>query len=440
MFNKKGIVLAAGALVALGTLAACNNGSSATDITVWCSTADQTVVQGLIDGFLAAHPDYVEQGYTIRISGNVSEAEAATNLNKDKANAADLMFAADDNIRMAVDGEAVLELSDDEIGVIEANDGTDAVEAVTVDGAVYGYPYRDDNTYMLFYDTRYVSDEQAKTVEGIFEACKASNVAFMWDLDSGWYSVSAPTAFLKGIWVDAETGYIDSDLYSTKGVQLYEYIMQLRKDYGTYWSFDSGNEVVQRGFGADVEVNTSAETAGSTLTTFGAALWWNDPLVLANEHVKVTKLPTININGQAGQMKPFKGFKAVILNSILSQTPEKEAVARELAAYMTNEDSQRTFMTEKGYGVSNDKVAAEIEGNPFLEAVALQGDATLPQGANVTNDFWTPIETWGKYISTGSWGDATDAEGALDALVNENTGWVKHADIIQNGTIGTAAE
>lgn len=438
MFNKKGLVLLAGGVLTLGTLAACG-GTSNTDsskLTIWCPTSDSEVVNTIISRFKESHPEYSE--WAIEISGNVSEAEVATNLNKDKANAADIMFAADDNIRMGVDGEGLLELTQEEVDTIEENDGADAVNAVTVDGKVYGFPYRDDNTYMLFYDDRYITAEQAKSVEDIFAACLANNVSFMWDLDSGWYSVSAPTAYLDGIWV-SESGEIDSDLYSTKGIQLYEYIMQLRTQYGTAWSFDSTNGVVENGFGADVDIEAGEDGTTPTVPQLGAALWWNDPLLLANEHVHVTELPSLHVNGVEGQLKPFKGFKAVVINILVSEIPEKEQLARDFAAYCASKESQELFYSQLGYGGCNDEVAAEITDSPFLAAVALQGDATLPQGANVTNDYWTPMETWGKYISTGSWGNAGDAETALDMLVNDNDGWVHYNDVIQNGTIGDLA-
>ena len=50
------------------------------------------------------------------------------------------------------------------------------------------YPETGDNSYILVYDKTVVSAEQAKTLEGTLEACKAANKKFIMDAGNGYYS------------------------------------------------------------------------------------------------------------------------------------------------------------------------------------------------------------------------------------------------------------
>ena len=54
------------------------------------------------------------------------------------------------------------------------------------------YPETGDNGYYLVYDKSLVSDEDAKTLEGVFEACRKANKKFIMDAGSGFYACMFP--------------------------------------------------------------------------------------------------------------------------------------------------------------------------------------------------------------------------------------------------------
>ncbi len=429
MFNKKKLALVAGGVLTLGALAACGPSAGATNtITIWCPPTDKETVEAIIADFKEANPDYAD--WTIEVSQTVGEGDTQKLLTADKTNSADVICMADDNIRTAVQGETLLALTDEEKTAIVASDGQEAVDACSIDGTLYGYPYRGDNSYMLFYDTTVVSADQAKSVEGILAACKAAGKTFNYDITTGWYSISPLVG--HGLKMGVKTGedgkiYMDTDFYSTKGAQIAQQVMDLRNEYGATWVFDVSNSKVENGFAEG---------------TMGATILWNDynTFIASNKNIAVAELPTLTVGTTAAQLTPFLGYKAVVINNYVeSRGDEYVAAARAFAKFMTNEDNQKTYQSELGYGMTNLNVMkeADLSDNPFMNAINAQLPNVVPQGVNVTNDFWSPMETFWTNVETGNWGDygtgLDGAKGALRALVS-TTGWVT-TELIQNGTI-----
>ena len=429
MFNKKKLALVAGGVLTLGALAACGPSAGATNtITIWCPPTDKETVEAIIADFKEANPDYAD--WTIEVSKTVGEGETQALLTADKTNSADVICMADDNIRTAVQGETLLALTDEEKAAIVASDGQEAVDACSIDGTLYGYPYRGDNSYMLFYDTTVVSADQAKSVEGILAACKAAGKTFNFNLTEGWYSTSPFIGHGLSIGVKTEEDgkiYMNTDFYSTKGAQIAQQVMDLRNEYGSTWVFDVSNSTVEKGFAEG---------------TMGATILWNDynTFIASNKNIAVSELPTLTVGTTAAQLTPFLGYKAVVINNYVeSRGDECVAAARAFAKFMTNEDNQKTYQTELGYGMTNLNVMeeADLSNNPFLNAINAQLPNVVPQGVNVTNDFWDPMQTFWANVATGNWGDygtgLDGAKGALRALVS-TTGWVT-TELINNGTI-----
>ena len=166
MFNKKNsaLLLAAGALVA-GGLASCNGGGSGPSLSIWCPGTDEKVINEIVASFKETYEDYAD--WNIYIDQTIGEGDTQAVLVQDKTASADIICMADDNLRTAVQSNTVLPVDAADAAGIAESDGQDAVDSLSINGTLYGYPYRMDNSYLLFYDTTIYSQEDIKSLDSI---------------------------------------------------------------------------------------------------------------------------------------------------------------------------------------------------------------------------------------------------------------------------------
>lgn len=434
MLKKKAGILALGALV-LGGLASC--GSQSADLVIWCPSNDQVLMQQIIEDFKTANPAYADK--TIAIRGNYAEGETSAPLMADKTAAADVICMVDDNIRASVDANTLLDISDEKDAIVKS-DGQGAVDACSIDGKLYGYPYRSDNAFMLIYNSEIVSDEQAKSVEGILAACKTASdqkgvdVKFHYNISEGWYGVSYFQAFGLGqdvAYDEDGVASITSDYYSSQGVQIADRAMELAQQYPTTW---------------EMSIETATVESGFENGTVGAAIIWNDynNILAKCPTAKVTTLPTLTVDSVTEQLVSFIGYKAMVVNNYVADPsrPEgTEELARAFARFATSKDAQEERIS-LGYGPSNLELTATITEDelPFVACVNEQAAAgkTVSQALTTTADFWTPLQEFGGYIKARSWGTLKTSRAALSALINK-TGWEVY-DFIDNGTVSNPAQ
>jgi arabinogalactan oligomer/maltooligosaccharide transport system substrate-binding protein len=388
------------------------------DLSIWCPSTDNDITTQIITDFKAANTGYASK--SIKVIANYGEGDVYGAMSKDITASADVVCMADDNIRSAVDGELLVSLTDAEKAALVTTEGEANVNSASIDGVCYGYPYRADNSYMLFYDSSIVSDTQAQTLEGIIAACKASSAKFSFPISNSWYGASP-------LWAAGGTETVNEDtiLVSNFGTEAVAKGGQAWADlYASNvdtWTSTDSKDTILAGF-----------TAGAT-TKFGAAVLWNayNDFHAANENVKVTKLPTMVIDGAAKQMKAFVGTKEVVLANKTDMTGDKLALAKAFASYYTNKASQKARIS-LGYGPSNLELGAsdDVASLPFVKAIGQQAaiGATVSQAGQTTSKYWTPVETWGKLIinNAPNWGDYGDGiDGCLDSLkaLVKSDGW-----------------
>ena len=120
---------------------------------------------------------------------------------------ADVFTFADDQLNALAAAGALDPIKDaDEI---RERNLPSAVEAATVDDQLYAYPLTADNGYFLYYNKQYISDEQAKKLDGILGAAAANGKYFAMDWSSAWYVYSffGNTGLQVGLSEDGITNY-----------------------------------------------------------------------------------------------------------------------------------------------------------------------------------------------------------------------------------------
>lgn len=368
-----------------------NSGEKVT-LRVGGSQEDQKFLEERINAFKEANKDkeYVIEQVVI------GEPDARDLVLKDVEAAPDLFAFADDHIRDLVSAKALYEvtLNKDQV---EKENVEGSVQAATIDGKLYAYPFTADNGYFLYYNKDVVSAEAAESLEATMDAAAAEDKKVYIEISNAWY---LPAFFFgAGLDIKYEDGKNIIDWNDATGVAVGEYLREL-VNHPAFIS--GGDEVLDAGVanGSIVAAFTGVWKAEAFSKDMGAGY-------------AATKLPTFNLNGASTQLGSFAGFKLYGVNS-MTKFPE-EAMA--LANFLTNEESQQVRFEMRKAGPSNinvkesDAVKAEVA----LNALAEQSVYAKPQ-RDVQDAYWTPAGAFGTEIQNKS---TDNMQTMLDTLVSQ---------------------
>ena len=371
---------------------------SETDLTLWLPTNDNEFMGTVIEGYKKANPTFKGN---ITIKANYGEGDVRTELAKDLDTAADVMCIADDNIRSAAASKLLVGLTDDEKAAIKTSDGDAGVEAGSYDGTLYGYPYRADNGYILFYNKSVFDSTTITSLDDMLTAAKNKGKKVYFDLGTGWY---APAPF----WGNGVTFGLDKDGNMTTTFDSDAAVqtgLALMKQYKTY----GGDTLVYSS-------STDTIEAGFKDGTIAACVLWNDYKNLKTaigDNLGVATLPSMEINGATKQLHTFNGYKMMSVKAGLSDS--KTALAKSFCEYATSKAMQLERAKELGYGPSNLEVAAmdDVKKLPFVGQIAtmVAEGRTHAQAPNVNDNFWTPAGSIGTTIKDGAANDTWSTYG-----------------------------
>ncbi len=381
-------------------------GTEANPITlkVWAPDAAVGLVKEQIEAFKKAYPNQKFKEITVVAQG---ENDAATQLLNDATVAADVFSFPSDQLNKLVDAGVIAPVAFKD-AVAAANDPA-TITAATMKNAegadtLFAYPETNDNGYYLVYDNTVVSEDQAKTLEGVLEACKAADKKFIMNVGDGFYGCTL--AFTAGVKIDGleEDGLTQkfTEYDEDEAVETLMAFAKLMKDYkGTFTSLDVAN--IASGFtngktGAGVDGSWDTASNQKALgDKFGSA-----------------KLPTIKVGDEDKQMISMFGYKYVGVNGS-SKFP---ASAQILAHYLAGEECQLQRAKELGWGPSNLKAQEDkaVTESKVLQAIKAQGENAVAQ-VNVASTFWTPMGNLGNKLIADEWNP--DDEAATKKLLQD---------------------
>ena len=273
---------------------------------------------------------------------------------------ADVFTFADDQLHALAAAGALdpIENADE----IKAKNLPSAVEAASINGQLYAYPLTADNGYFLYYNNQYISDEQAKTLDGILQAAAANGKLFSMDWSSAWYVYSffGNTDLKIGLNDDGITNYCTWNQTdgAIKGIDVANAMLRIAGNPGFVNRTDEG-------FLAGVQ-------NGSVVA--GISGVWNAVAVTQawGENTRAAKLPTYTCNGSQIQMASFSGCKLIGVNAY----SEEPKWAARLAEWITNEKNQQLRFELRGQGPSNVAVAESpvIKQSPAIAALLEQSE------------------------------------------------------------------
>lgn len=375
--------------------------SGVVELNVWADENSFDVLEGMIASFKQKYAGEAEFNITLTA---MAESDVKAVMLGNIHEGADVFQFPDDQLNSLIAGGVLSAVPNSE--EVKAANIEESVNAASLDGTLYAYPMTADNGYFLYYDKRYLTEEDVKTMDGILAVAQNKGKKVSMELNTGWYLYSffGNTGLQLSLNEDGVTNYCNWNTTegSVTGMDVGEAIVKIVSNPAFVAqgddSFISGvkNETVIAGISGVWNAATIKEAWGED---YGAV-----------------KLPTYTCNGQQIQMASFTGYKMVGVNSY----SENVEWAHKFADWITNEENQQIRFTEKNMGPSNINVAAsdEVGKVPAIAAVIDQSHYGVLQ--RVGNNYWAPcVEFADNIVASKPTGEALQT--LLDKLVKAIT-------------------
>lgn len=384
-------------------------GSSETvNLRLWGAEEDQDYLKQIVDKFESTYSD---QKFNIEI-GVESESTAKDTVLTDIEAAADVYSYASDQLADLVRAGALAALDDVSEVLARANKKLDdvkgandagSIEAATLDGKMYGFPTGGANTYFLYYDSSVISEEDAKTWDGILAAAAKGKKKVGMTLNSGWYNASFfyGAGFTTGLNGDGTTT-IDWNGTSPDGISGVDVVKSML-------DITSNSAFMPI---ADGQISNTIASGDLCAVISGA---WDSPNAekVWGDSYAATKLPTYTLGDKQIQMAPAYGYKFEAVNKYSKET----GWAVLLAEFISNEESQQLHFDLLQQPPTNLNVLASdaIQKDKAISAAVSQSDIGVVQA--VGQKYWDTAKTFGEMIAKSKL-KAKDDEGIQKALDN----------------------
>ncbi|MFA6624692.1 MAG: hypothetical protein WCS80_02885 [Bacilli bacterium] len=273
----------------------------------------------------------------------------------------------------------------------------------------YGYPFT-SNTFFLYYDTDFVSADQAKTMDGLIAANKTAGLKMNYKFSDGWYGI--PSLMSYGASWDItlnETG---------------DAISSVKTDFNGAKGLKAAKEIVKCVRNADFISNDGTQTGPSEDNGYGAiasGVWnyANFEKTAGTGKLKATVLPKFGTGTDAVAMKNFLGYKMYGVNPKGYGTDTvKAGIEYNIAAYLASDEMQEERYAVANYLPLSIKASSSetVKNDQAAQAITAMASYSVPQTV-VPSGVWTAWEAFYSTISATSF-DPTDAniQTALDAF------------------------
>ena len=375
--------------------------SGVVELNVWADENSFDVLEGMIASFKQKYAGEAEFNITLTA---MAESDVKEVMLGNIHEGADVFQFPDDQLNSLIAGGVLSAVPNSD--EVKAANIEESVNAASLDGTLYAYPMTADNGYFLYYDKRYLTEEDVKTMDGILAVAQNKGKKVSMELNAGWYLYSffGNTGLQLSLNEDGVTNYCNWNTTegSVTGMDIGEAIVKI---------------VSNPAFVAQVDDSFISGVKNETVIA-GISGVWNAATIKEawGEDSGAVKLPTYTCNGQQIQMASFTGYKMVGVNSY----SENVEWAHKFADWITNEENQQIRFTEKNMGPSNINVAAsdEVGKVPAIAAVIDQSHYGVLQ--RVGNNYWAPcVEFADNIVASKPTGEALQT--LLDKLVKAIT-------------------
>ncbi len=370
-------------------------------LTLWGGSDDQQLLAGMVESFKDKYRE--EATFEVTIAAT-EEGEAKNKILSDINQAPDVFSFVDDQL-MELAAAGVIEAVEEE-SQIKAENVEGAIEAASINEKIYAYPMTADNGYFMFYNKKYLSEQDVTTLDKILSVASSLNKKVTMDWTSGWYLYAffGNTGLEMGLNSDGLTNYCDWNSKSNeiKGVDVGNAMLAIAQNPG----FMNGG---------DDQLMTGAKD-GSVIAGV-SGVWMANALQQAwGDDFAAVKLPTYTVADKQVQLSSYAGYKMVGVNAY---SKEKEWAIK-LAQWLTSEENQTLRFINRGLGPSNTIASAkeEVKKSPAIQALIEQSQHASLQ--RVGAKYWEAASEFGGSLTEGI-ASAHNMQQLMDAMVKQIT-------------------
>lgn len=340
------------------------------DLKIWCDERISSSMSNQVNSFVQAMKQR-GKNYTINLKiDEVSEGDAATMMTQDVGSGADLYVFAQDQLAKLKTAGALTAITGDIGKAVKAETETDGIGAASINDKMYAYPFTSDNGYFLYYDKKFVSDEDAKDIEKIIADCEANDLKINYSIfGNGFYSASYFMATgCQSIWdMDATNNFTAyHDNYNSENGFIAAKGIQYLAAHNIFANSDDPSKFgrAKGGIGACVSGIWNYQYA---LNALGA------------DRLGCAEMPYFTVDGTRHHISSFSGYK---LLGVKPQTDKKRvSVCKRLARYLSCEICQVERFESVGWGPTNINALGKdnVKNHPGLKALRAQQPYSKPQ-------------------------------------------------------------
>ncbi len=367
------------------------------ELVVWGSEEDESLLNEIIDDFKKQHQGEADFQITFQAQG---ESGCKDVLLADLEAGADVFTFADDQLNALAAAGALEPVPDDD--TVRSENLAASVEAASVRNIIYAYPLTSDNGYFMYYNKKYFSEADVKTLDRMLQIAEENHKLITMDWSSAWYVYSffGNSGLEVGLNPDGITNYCTWNQAEAeiRGIDVAQAMAQIAESPGfanrTDTEFLSG---VQEG-----------------TVIAGVSGVWNAVAIEEawGEDFGAAKLPTYTCRGKQLQMASFSGCKLVGANAY----SRHYSWAVRLAGWIANEENQKLRFELRGQGPSNIRASqsAAVQDAPAIAALLDQSE--FAQLQRIGGKFWDPVAEFAGTLSAGNPGHE-NLQDLLDQMV-----------------------
>ncbi len=405
--------LALCACLSVSALAGCGKEDGGV-VVVWGGAEDQTLLKQIVEEFKAANPDVTEN---IRVE--VQDAwDAQSVVTKDPEVAADVILIPHDQVGIMAQSGLLSEIRDGTSATfatdIRNNNDPATVQQATYNGKLYGFPLTMD-TYIEYYTTGIFPESLENTLLGSVDQMLAANMpnigtssekaaAFGFNIGDGFYFNMG--FFAVGCTLFGEDG-TDVNACNWNNADGLKFMQYAAKNFR-----QSGKK-----FKSDDAKNLATAVLNNRLGACISGGWEMQDTFKKATNIKYRTLPSITIDGKELPLIAFSNSKQYVINNM----SEHKATASRLAAFITSEQNQLRYASERGYYPSNKNAQqnAAVKDDPFFKVIREQLDMSVPVPIiPEISRYWEAAKAVGSSIYNGSLaGDDASLQESLNNFI-----------------------
>lgn len=323
-----------------------------TTLKVWVSPElyDTVWLSNRLAAFEQEHPEY----RITWVTEAWDESNAVRLVIQDPTAAADVFMYSSDQIGVLNEDNLLAKLDEKYKNQVCNNNASIMYQSVTYsDGEIYGFPMT-PSTWFMYYNKSIYTEADIQSMETMLSK---GRIAF--DLGNAWYNgaffFGAGATLYGANGIDAAAGV---DFNGTTGDAVARKMAEM---------YHTGNLVDGRN-GSD-KVLFLKEYVGAI---FSDSAYYDELKSAMGDNLGVAILPTFTVDGQTYRMNAFASANAFGVNNTINNA-EKKALAMELAAFLTSEESQLECFTSCGSTPAHKNLSgnAAVKDDP-VSAVMLQ--------------------------------------------------------------------